>query len=110
MGAAATDRAFEQRGGGSGTFPRMVSANAQMSSMPSLWSMSFRKRRCSLSAVRKAAASAGMSVGIWLPAYEIASTRTYGSLLALIFAFVGAYAGICVRRAFRGMQTAEQSR
>jgi hypothetical protein len=51
-----------------------------------------------------------LAVGIWLPAYEIASTRNFGSLLALIFAFAGAYAGMGVRRLLGGMQSAEQSR
>jgi hypothetical protein len=51
-----------------------------------------------------------LAVGIWLPAYEIASSRTYGSLLALIFAFAGAYAGMGARRLLGGARTAEQSR
>jgi len=39
-----------------------------------------------------------LAVGLWIPLYGIASTRNFGSLLALVFAFVGAYAGMAIRR------------
>ena len=37
-------------------------------------------------------------IGVWIPLIGIASTHNYGSLLALIFAFAGAYAGTFVRK------------
>ena len=39
-----------------------------------------------------------LAVGSWIPLLEIVSTHTYTSLLALLIAFVGAYAGMGVRR------------
>lgn len=38
-----------------------------------------------------------LAVGIWIPLYWILTTRNYGSILALAFAFVGAYGGWLVR-------------
>lgn len=43
-----------------------------------------------------------LAVGAWLPLYYIATTRNFGSLVALGFAFVGAYAGMGLRRASKG--------
>ena len=40
-----------------------------------------------------------LAVGIWIPLFGILATRNYGSLLALAFAFAGAYAGSLVRGA-----------
>ena len=40
-----------------------------------------------------------LAVGIWIPLFGILATRNYGSLLALAFAFAGAYAGSLLRRA-----------
>jgi hypothetical protein len=48
-----------------------------------------------------------LGVGAWIPAYGIASSRNFGSLLALVFAFVGAYAGMGARKAFERVKTAE---
>jgi hypothetical protein len=41
-----------------------------------------------------------LAVGLWIPAFAIVLTRNYGSLLALLFAFTGAYAGMALRKAF----------
>lgn len=38
-----------------------------------------------------------LAVGIWIPLYWILTTHNYGSILALVFAFVGAYGGWLVR-------------
>jgi hypothetical protein len=48
-----------------------------------------------------------LAIGLWIPLYEIATTRNYGSLLALVIAFVGAYAGMAVRRIVAWTKTAE---
>jgi hypothetical protein len=40
----------------------------------------------------------GLAVGIWIPVLGIAMTRNYGTLLALLFAFAGAYAGMACRK------------
>ena len=39
-----------------------------------------------------------LAVGVWIPAFGIALSRNFGSLLALVFAFAGAYAGLAFRR------------
>ena len=38
-----------------------------------------------------------LAVGSWLPLYEIATTHTYASIIALVIAFIGAYGGWAVR-------------
>ena len=38
-------------------------------------------------------------VGVWIPLFGILAGANYGSLLALAFAFAGAYAGMFLRRA-----------
>ena len=38
-------------------------------------------------------------VGVWIPLFGIVTRANYGSLLALAFAFVGAYVGMLLRRA-----------
>ena len=38
-------------------------------------------------------------VGVWIPLFGILTRANYGSLLALAFAFAGAYAGMLLRRA-----------
>jgi hypothetical protein len=38
-----------------------------------------------------------LAVGIWLPVLNIALAGNFGSLLALAFAFAGAYAGMAAR-------------
>jgi hypothetical protein len=48
-----------------------------------------------------------LTVGAWIPAIAIATTRNFGSLLALIFAFAGAYTGMGVRRSFERLKTAQ---
>jgi hypothetical protein len=40
-----------------------------------------------------------LAIGLWVPAFGIASAGNYGSLLALLVAFAGAYAGMAVRKA-----------
>jgi hypothetical protein len=37
-------------------------------------------------------------IGIWVPLIEIARSGNFGSLLALVFTFVGAYGGALLRR------------
>lgn len=39
-----------------------------------------------------------LAVGLWIPILGIVQTQNYGSLLALGVAFVGAYAGMGLRR------------
>ena len=39
-----------------------------------------------------------LAVGIWLPVLNIALAGNFGSLLALAFAFAGAYAGAAARK------------
>jgi hypothetical protein len=38
-----------------------------------------------------------LAVGVWIPLYAIIANRNFGSLLALAFLFVGAYAGMGLR-------------
>ena len=40
-----------------------------------------------------------LGLGIWVPLFGIAGAGNFGSLLALPFAFAGAYAGSAARRA-----------
>jgi hypothetical protein len=42
-----------------------------------------------------------LAVGGWIPVFAIVARGEFASLLALAFAFAGAYAGMGVRRAFR---------
>ena len=44
-----------------------------------------------------------LSVGLWLPLYEITTTHAYTSVVALFIAFIGAYAGWAVRLSFTKM-------
>ena len=39
-----------------------------------------------------------LAVGTWIPLFGILGTRNYGSVLALAFAFAGAYGGSLLRR------------
>jgi hypothetical protein len=39
-----------------------------------------------------------LAVGIWIPLSGVIFTHNYGGILALGFAFIGAYAGMLVRR------------
>jgi hypothetical protein len=48
-----------------------------------------------------------LAVGVWIPLFGIASSRNFGSLLALVFALVGAYAGMGARKVFERVKTAE---
>jgi hypothetical protein len=41
-----------------------------------------------------------LAIGLWIPAVNIIRTQNVGSMLALGLAFVGAYAGMGMRRAF----------
>jgi hypothetical protein len=38
-----------------------------------------------------------LAVGLWIPLQGILQTRNYGSLLALLIAFAGAYVGMGIR-------------
>ena len=38
-----------------------------------------------------------ISVGIWIPAFNILLHNNYGSLIALLIAFIGAYSGAYIR-------------
>lgn len=40
-----------------------------------------------------------IAVGVWIPLLGIAVTHNYGSVLALLIAFAGAYAGMAIRNA-----------
>src|SRR5579871_6788053 len=42
-----------------------------------------------------------LATGLWIPLLGIAWARNYGSLLAIPFAFAGAYFGMAVRRMYR---------
>jgi hypothetical protein len=42
-----------------------------------------------------------LAVGIWIPLHDILITHNYGSILALVFAFVGAYGGWLVHLGIR---------
>ena len=41
-----------------------------------------------------------LSVGVWIPAFNIIISQNTGSLLALVPAFIGAYIGFFARRKF----------
>jgi hypothetical protein len=41
-----------------------------------------------------------LCVGLWIPIFGISNSSNYGSLIAVAIAFVGAYAGMLVRRVF----------
>ena len=43
-----------------------------------------------------------LAVGIWIPLWNIVVKNNYGSLLVLLFTFVGAYAGMGVRKLVTG--------
>lgn len=43
-----------------------------------------------------------LACSIWIPLFSILSTHNYGSLLALIPGFIGAYGGYFVRRRLSG--------
>lgn len=40
-----------------------------------------------------------LAVGIWIPVFTITASGNFGSLVALVFAFAGAYAGMACRKA-----------
>jgi hypothetical protein len=42
-----------------------------------------------------------LAVGVWIPFLGIAFARNFGSLLAIPFAFAGAYSGMAFRRLLR---------
>lgn len=43
-----------------------------------------------------------LAVGIWIPLHGVIFSHAYGSILALLFAFAGAYIGAGVHRAAAG--------
>ena len=49
-----------------------------------------------------------LAVGTWIPACAIASTRNFGSLVVLVFAFAGAYAGMGVRKGLGRVDPAQR--
>jgi hypothetical protein len=42
-----------------------------------------------------------LSVGIWIPLYNIIFYKNYATLLVLIFSFAGSYAGFLFRKLFQ---------
>src|SRR5262249_8715976 len=42
-----------------------------------------------------------LAVGAWIPLFGVLRAGNYGSLLALVFAFAGAYGGMLLRKAAR---------
>jgi len=40
-----------------------------------------------------------LAIGSWIPLFGVLRTGNYGSLLALLFAFAGAYGGMLLRKA-----------
>ena len=44
-----------------------------------------------------------LAIGLWLPLVEIARSGNYGSLMAILFAFAGAYAGLGCRKMILGL-------
>ena len=44
-----------------------------------------------------------LTIGVWIPLYGIVFTHDVASMLALVVAFVGAYAGWLVRRGWRSV-------
>jgi hypothetical protein len=44
-----------------------------------------------------------LCVGGWVPLFGILAQSSYGSLMALAFSFAGAYLGMWLRRAVRGV-------
>ena len=50
-----------------------------------------------------------LAVGAWIPIFEVPFSRNWGSLLTLVIAFVGAYAGMGVRKLLGGFKSAQQS-
>jgi hypothetical protein len=40
-----------------------------------------------------------LALGVWIPLLGVLRTGNYGSLLALLFAFAGAYGGMLLRKA-----------
>ena len=42
-----------------------------------------------------------LAVGVWLPLYEIITSHSFASLVALVVAFIGAYAGWAFRLVIR---------
>ena len=45
-----------------------------------------------------------LAIGVWVPLLHIYYTGNYGSLIALIIAFVGAYSGYFTRKIFRAKE------
>ena len=39
-----------------------------------------------------------LAVSVWIPLFEIVSTQNFGSLLALVPGFIGAFAGYFIKR------------
>ena len=39
-----------------------------------------------------------LAVGIWIPVFNIVLNNNYGSILALIVAFIGSHAGVFIRK------------
>ncbi len=43
-----------------------------------------------------------LALGVWIPLVGIVRTQNYGTMLALVVAFAGAYGGMVIRRLFSG--------
>jgi hypothetical protein len=48
-----------------------------------------------------------LAVGAWLPLYWMVARHNFVSLVALVFAFAGAYVGMGLRRVIRPIKTPE---
>jgi hypothetical protein len=46
-----------------------------------------------------------LAVGVWVPVFNIAVAGRYAALIALLFAFAGAYADATIRKAFARAST-----
>lgn len=44
-----------------------------------------------------------LAVGLWIPAWGILAHQNYGALIALVFAFAGAYGGALTRKILKIM-------
>jgi len=38
-----------------------------------------------------------LALGAWIPLFDIVLTRNFGSVIALVLAFIGAYVGLAIR-------------
>jgi hypothetical protein len=50
-----------------------------------------------------------IAIGIWIPIFGVVMHRNFGSLLALVFAFAGAYAGSLLHKALASSRLQQES-